>query len=553
MCSPEKAMLGFSHLKVSYKLFIGFGVLFALILTTGIFGRYSNARLNDEIDLVHGTRLPALSYLLEADRDLQQLLVAERTMISCDPSSAVFQSSMSDFAENRGQAEARWEKYKTHATTAAELELIPQFEAARATWNKTADRFLQLVQGGSESDTNAAFDLSINENSQNFENMRSFIDAITGEIDEVAASDRERAEAAEAKLMLMNLICMIVGGVIAVSLGILVSRSITKPLARFRDCLGGLSSGDLTVRMQSNSRDDFGLLATSFNDSVSDLRALVCEVAQACEEVAEASSDIASSATEISGSVREQNEATERAASAITEMSASVEDVANQNAAAVRATQAAGEHSKHGQAIVSNTIGNIQEIDQIVRSASSALEALGDRTAAVGQIMDVIRDIADQTNLLALNAAIEAARAGEHGKGFAVVADEVRKLAERTTNATKEVTESITAIQEETSVAIERMDGGVSIVAKGVENGQKAGSALQDISGSTFEIQEQITAIAAATEQQSAASCEISEMVNTINVLIRETSKQTDQAAASSEQLLSRADHLRSMISQFQT
>ncbi|MCA9275571.1 MAG: methyl-accepting chemotaxis protein [Phycisphaerales bacterium] len=546
-------MLGFSHLKVSYKLFIGFGVLFALILTTGIFGRYSNARLNDEIDLVHGTRLPALSYLLEADRDLQQLLVAERTMISCDPSSAVFQSSMSDFAENRGQAEARWEKYKTHATTAAELELIPQFEAARATWNKTADRFLQLVQGGSESDTNAAFDLSINENSQNFENMRSFIDAITGEIDEVAASDRERAEAAEAKLMLMNLICMIVGGVIAVSLGILVSRSITKPLARFRDCLGGLSSGDLTVRMQSNSRDDFGLLATSFNDSVSDLRALVCEVAQACEEVAEASSDIASSATEISGSVREQNEATERAASAITEMSASVEDVANQNAAAVRATQAAGEHSKHGQAIVSNTIGNIQEIDQIVRSASSALEALGDRTAAVGQIMDVIRDIADQTNLLALNAAIEAARAGEHGKGFAVVADEVRKLAERTTNATKEVTESITAIQEETSVAIERMDGGVSIVAKGVENGQKAGSALQDISGSTFEIQEQITAIAAATEQQSAASCEISEMVNTINVLIRETSKQTDQAAASSEQLLSRADHLRSMISQFQT
>ncbi|MEZ6163417.1 MAG: methyl-accepting chemotaxis protein [Phycisphaerales bacterium] len=546
-------MLGFSHLKVSYKLFIGFGVLFALILTTGIFGRYSNARLNEEINIVHGTRLPALSYLLEADRDLQQLLVAERTMISCDPSSAVFRSSMSDFTENRGQAETRWEKYKTHATTAAELELIPQFEAARATWNKTADRFLQLVQGGSESDTNAAFELSINENSQNFENMRSFIDAITGEIDEVAASDRERAEAAESKLMLMNLICMIVGGVIAVSLGILVSRSITKPLARFRDCLGGLSSGDLTVRMQSNSRDDFGLLATSFNDSVSDLRALVCEVAQACEEVAEASSDIASSATEISGSVREQNEATERAASAITEMSASVEDVANQNAAAVHATQAAGEHSKHGQAIVSNTIGNIQEIDQIVRSASSALEALGDRTAAVGQIMDVIRDIADQTNLLALNAAIEAARAGEHGKGFAVVADEVRKLAERTTNATKEVTESITAIQEETSVAIERMDGGVSIVAKGVENGQKAGSALQDISGSTFEIQEQITAIAAATEQQSAASCEISEMVNTINVLIRETSKQTDQAAASSVQLLTRADHLRSMISQFQT
>lgn len=546
-------MLGFSHLKVSYKLFIGFGVLFALLLTTGIFGRYSNLQLNHELEIVHGTRLPSLSFLLEADRDLQQLLVAERTMISCEPSSEFFQSALSDFKENREQAEARWDKYKAHAATEKEFDLIPQFETARSTWNKTADQFLKLVQSGSEADTNTAFELSISENSRNFEDMRSYIDAITGVIDEVAASDRVRAQAAEAKLMTLNLICMIIGGVIAITLGFLVSRSITKPLARFRECLAGLSGGDLTVQMESKSRDDFGRLANSFNESVANLRSLVCEVAQACEEVAEASTDIASSATEISGSVREQNEATERAASAITEMSASVEDVSNQNAAAVRATKAAGEHSKHGQDIVTNTIGNIQEIDQIVRSASTALEALGDRTAAVGQIMDVIRDIADQTNLLALNAAIEAARAGEHGKGFAVVADEVRKLAERTTNATKEVTESITAIQEETSVAIERMDGGVSIVAKGVENGQKAGSALQDISGSTFEIQEQITAIAAATEQQSAASSEISEMVNTINVLIRETSKQTDQAAASSEQLSARADHLRSMISQFQT
>ncbi|MCR9075996.1 MAG: methyl-accepting chemotaxis protein, partial [bacterium] len=245
--------------------------------------------------------------------------------------------------------------------------------------------------------------------------------------------------------------------------------------------------------------------------------------------------------------------ATERAASAITEMSASVDDVAKQNSAAVKATQDAGQQSEHGQTVVTQTVENILQIDEIVRSASTALEALGERTSAVGQIMDVIRDIADQTNLLALNAAIEAARAGEHGKGFAVVADEVRKLAERTTTATEEVTQSITAIQQDTSVAIDRMSGGVSIVANGVEFGKQAGVALQEISGSATALNTQITGIAAATDQQSAASTEISEMVNTINMLIMETNKQTDQTAASSEQLSARAEQLRTMIAQFQT
>lgn len=543
----------FTNLKVSHKLLLGFGVLVALLFAIGGIGRYSNHLLNDEIDLVHDTRLPSLSFLLEADRDLQQLLVAERTMIACDPESEVFQTALSDFNENRGQAETRWDKYKAHAYTEAEIELLPQFENARAVWNETADQFLTLVQSENEDDKQAAFNLSISDGRDNFEEMRSYIDAITSVINEVAVADRERAMAAEASMMRLNLICVVVGTLIACAMGFVVSRSITKPLAKFRDCLAALSSGDLTTKMDATTRDDFGLLADSFNESVENLRQLVTEVAQACQEVADASTEIASSANEISSGVREQSEATERAASAITEMSASVEDVAKQNASAVEATKDAGQHSQNGQAVVTKTIENIEEIDEIVRSASSAIEALGERTTAVGQIMDVIRDIADQTNLLALNAAIEAARAGEHGKGFAVVADEVRKLAERTTAATEEVTQSITAIQQDTSVAIERMSGGVSIVANGVENGKQAGEALQQISGSTSQIHTQITAIAAATDQQTSASSEISEMVNTMNMLIRETSKQTDQAAASSDQLSSRAEHLSEMISQFRT
>ncbi len=543
----------FANLKVSHKLIFAFGVLVALLFALGAIGRYSNHMLNGEIDLAHDVRIPALSFLLEADRDLQQLLVAERTMIASDPDSEIFASALSDFNENRGQAEARWDKYKQFAETETELSLVPQFETARATWNETADQFLQLVQSGNEQDNQAAFELSTTQGNKNFEEMRSYIDAITEEINKVAVSDRERAAAAEASIMRLNLICVAVGVIIAVVMGFVVSRSITKPLAAMKNCLSGLSTGDLTVQMEAKTRDDFGQLAGFFNESVSTLRTLVREVAQACDEVADASTEIATSATEISSSVHEQSNATERAASAITEMSASVDDVAKQNSAAVKATQDAGQQSEHGQTVVTQTVENILQIDEIVRSASTALEALGERTSAVGQIMDVIRDIADQTNLLALNAAIEAARAGEHGKGFAVVADEVRKLAERTTTATEEVTQSITAIQQDTSVAIDRMSGGVSIVANGVEYGKQAGVALQEISGSATALHTQITGIAAATDQQSAASTEISEMVNTINMLIMETNKQTDQTAASSEQLSARAEQLRTMIAQFRT
>jgi methyl-accepting chemotaxis protein len=190
-------------------------------------------------------------------------------------------------------------------------------------------------------------------------------------------------------------------------------------------------------------------------------------------------------------------------------------------------------------------------INAAVSNGSKSVEALGVRGEQIGSIIATINDIADQTNLLALNAAIEAARAGEHGRGFAVVADEVRKLAERTTQATNEVSSSIQAIQSETRAAVERMEEGVAEVVKGVELAGTAGQSLTMIVNSSGEVTHMIQSIAAAAEEQSAAAEQVSRSVEAIAIETRETTEGTRQAVQAAADLSNRAESLRRLVSQF--
>ncbi|HCD31133.1 MAG TPA: hypothetical protein DER01_01920 [Phycisphaerales bacterium] len=187
----------------------------------------------------------------------------------------------------------------------------------------------------------------------------------------------------------------------------------------------------------------------------------------------------------------------------------------------------------------------------MVNRAGEAIDGLGVRGEEIGQIIGVINDIADQTNLLALNAAIEAARAGEHGRGFAVVADEVRKLAERTMQATKEVTKSITAIQSETSHAVEQMGEGTQRVNQGVTHAEKAGNALEAIVNGSKLVSTMIQSIAAASDQQSTATQEISRSIDTINSVTRHSAEGAQQAASAAVQLSDKSERLRHLVGQF--
>ncbi|MEO1237288.1 MAG: methyl-accepting chemotaxis protein, partial [Planctomycetota bacterium] len=268
-------------------------------------------------------------------------------------------------------------------------------------------------------------------------------------------------------------------------------------------------------------------------------------------EVASAATEIAATSEQMSAGMVEQSAQVTQISAAVEEMSASVVEVARKSAEASGNAEQSGRAATDGGAVVDQTIDEMNAIRDAVCASARSVEELGKRGEQIGQIIEVINDIADQTNLLALNAAIEAARAGEHGRGFAVVADEVRKLADRTTQATEEIGESIQAIQAETTSAVERMDAGSRQVESGVAKATDAGQSLTQIVSNARDVAGMIQSIAAATEEQSATSEEVARNVESIAAVTREANDGSEQAAIAAQQLSERAERLRDLVGKF--
>lgn len=311
------------------------------------------------------------------------------------------------------------------------------------------------------------------------------------------------------------------------------------------------ANGDLTIELSSDRNDEIGKLFEGFNSSVKNIRELIGQVAQNVSSTAETSVKISSSSEQMAADAQEQSARTSEIASAVEEMTKTILETTRHSSQAAEAAKHGGEIAFEGGKVVDETIAGMDRIAEVVSKSAATVKTLGKSSEQIGEIIQVIDDIADQTNLLALNAAIEAARAGEQGRGFAVVADEVRKLAERTTKATKEIAAMIKQIQTDTNDAVNSIDIGNKEVQKGKRLADKAGESLKEIINSTREINDMIMQVAAASEQQSTTAEEVSKNIEAINNVIQESALGVQQIASASIDLNEMTENLQKLISKF--
>ena len=362
--------------------------------------------------------------------------------------------------------------------------------------------------------------------------------------------DRLRAEESARSHM-----TQITVAVLAVLIGLLaawfITRQITQPLAETLAVVRNIAAGDLTDERHIERKDEIGALQHGVMGMASTLRQLISGIRDSVTQMSSAAEQLSAVTEQTSVGMNGQKVETDQVATAMQEMSATVQEVARNAEAASQAASAADEGARAGDAVVSEAVAQIERLSEEMLRSTEAMAKLESESNRIGSVMDVIKTVAEQTNLLALNAAIEAARAGEAGRGFAVVADEVRGLAQRTQKSTEEIELLVAGLQQGTQQVAAAMNNSHNLTQSSVELTRKAGLALNDITAKVSNIQAMNQQIAAAAEQQGVVADEISRSVVNVRDISEQTATASDETAASSIELARLGSDLRAMVSRF--
>ena len=355
------------------------------------------------------------------------------------------------------------------------------------------------------------------------------------------------------QIFIQNIVMGILGMGVFLFFAVWIFLSISKPLKNFKEMLEEIERGhgDLTRRLDESRKDEIGEIASLFNSFMGKLQSMILSVKQNSDELAVSADDLGKISSIIKSGMDESVAQTNTISIATEEMTATSTDIARSCHEAANSANLASSNAIKGSEVVQVTVSNMRTISEKVTEIAQGIRSLGTRSDQIGEIVNTIEDIADQTNLLALNAAIEAARAGEQGRGFAVVADEVRSLAERTTRATKEIALMIKGIQIETKKAVSLMETSVEDVTRGAQGAEKSGAVLEGIVNKIEEVTGQINQIATAAEEQTATTVEIAGNIQSASSIVNEAAEGSDKTSAAAQRLADLAKDLRNLVGQF--
>lgn len=544
-----------SNIKIKTKLLISFGILLLLLAVSGFVGHNSTENIDELLQNALSKRLPAVQLLLEADRDLHQLLIAERTMIFSNTESDNFQQLLKDYNDNFKQSKDRMNKYKETADTPEEQALIAEYEKYRTEWETLSAEVVKARTDDTAEGRGRALVITLNDAAKAFQAMRDQIDALTELNNNFITELGIEAGNVEKKASSGLIFFTIFGIVFGMTVAFVISKTLLNGIKSANSVLKQISEGegDLTVSLPVKGKDEVGEMAEHFNRFVRKLSEIINTVKDSARQVAAGSTQLSATSEQLAVSFGDQSSQIVATASATEEISVSSEEVLRSLDEMKSRTETADKDISAGRSKLLSAVNEILDIKNNVDELGSTVDNLSQSSRKIGNILNVINDIADQTNLLALNAAIEAARAGEHGRGFAVVADEVRKLAERSQSAIKEIDSIITALQKEADLASEGMFKAKDKVEGGVERIEETQSFFDKIVESVKQIDTASGIISSSVEEQVTAIQNINQNTQVISGNIERSSYSIGEIASTVSELSNQAESLENLVGRFRT
>ncbi|MEH6648596.1 MAG: methyl-accepting chemotaxis protein [Motiliproteus sp.] len=546
-------MNSFNNLPFRFKLMLPIGLIAVVMAITASLSISSSKALDHSAGLIGHQYMPELNLLLQADRDMYQAQVAERSFIFVKEGSDDYKTLQQQHTENISQAHERVLKFGELAHTDETKALVASFETNFSAWAKTTQQIEHERSNNGRQGRKTAIDLSFGDAATQFDATRDIINQLTEIVEHHAAMEVERADLTAERANQIQITSLVIGLAFCILLALFFPGLITRPLQQMQTKVDDLSKGDgdLTTRINLDQKDELGKLGNAIDGFLDNLQQLIGQVASTTAQVSAAAEQQSAIMVETSSTIHEQHSSIDQVATAVNQMSATVQEVARSATDAADAAQTADSSARQGQVVVDNTVEAIKDLANDIDNAAQVIREVETDSENIGGVLDVIKNIADQTNLLALNAAIEAARAGEQGRGFAVVADEVRTLASRTQSSTEEIQTMIEKLQAASHNAVNVMVKGQEKAQASVEKASEAGGSLDAITTAVAQINEMNTHIASAAEEQNSVTEDINRNVTHISELSTRTADSAEQSNTASSTLAQLATELQQEVGRF--
>ncbi|GAB2897897.1 methyl-accepting chemotaxis protein [Uliginosibacterium flavum] len=524
------------------------GLLVSLIMIQALVGYWVSTRADTRLHSMYSQRAQSLAKLgaMLDDSNVVRVRLLRATL-AATPEAAT--SELSQVDKLLGNVEKLWSEVKAQATSDDERKFVDKYEASLGKFVQQRTAWIDALKAGDFDKAKAVAGDKVT--TEAFRDSRGAVRDLFGVEDSLAASSFEAAQADSRKSLSISLGMVALSIVAAILASLFILRPIVSLLQGAVRIAGEVSQGNLTEKIVVKGHDEVNQLLAALDQMQNGLRESVFTMRRTASELGDQAQTLTHGSQETHAQATTQGDAMNSAAAAIEELTVSINVLSNSANDAHETTVRSGQEARAGVEVILGSAQQMHSVAETVNNASGTLQGLGAKSQQINQIVDVIREIADQTNLLALNAAIEAARAGEQGRGFAVVADEVRKLAERTAQSTQQIAKVISEVLSETDSAIHEMENGVVKVREGTRLAEAAGESIRQIVSGTERVGSMVTDISSAIREQTTAAQDIAKSVEHVAQMSEEAIVVADANAAAAHTLQGLSQDLNNAVARF--